>query len=100
MRFGTWNVRSLYKSGPRTAVARESERYKLGLVGTQELERQRGRYKNRGLNLLCGKGNKIHQFETEFFVLHRIISEVKRVAFVSDRMSCIVMRGCSRNIIV
>jgi hypothetical protein len=34
--FGTWNVRSLYKSGSITTVSRKLKRYKLDLVGTQE----------------------------------------------------------------
>jgi len=29
MRFGTWNVRSLYRAGSLTAAARELARYKL-----------------------------------------------------------------------
>jgi len=29
-----------------------------------------------------------------YFVHHRIVSAVKRVGFVSDRMSYIVLRGC------
>jgi len=33
MRFGTWNVRSLYRAGSITAAARELEVYKLDLVG-------------------------------------------------------------------
>ena len=35
-----------------------------------------------------------------FFVHQRTASEVKRVEFVSDRVSCIVMRGRWCNIIV
>jgi hypothetical protein len=35
MRFGTWNVRSLY-------VARELARYKLDLVGVQEVRWDKG----------------------------------------------------------
>jgi len=35
MRFGTWNVRSLNKSGSLTTVARELTIYKLDLVGVQ-----------------------------------------------------------------
>jgi len=37
---------------------------------------------------------------TGFFVHYRIVSEVKRVEFVSDRMLYIVLRGCWCNIIV
>jgi hypothetical protein len=33
--FGTWNVRSLYKSGSLTAAAMELARCKLDLVGVQ-----------------------------------------------------------------
>jgi len=29
MRFGTWNVRTLYRTGSLTAAARELARYKL-----------------------------------------------------------------------
>jgi exonuclease III len=36
MRFGTWNVRSLHKSGSLTTVDRELARYKSDLVGLQE----------------------------------------------------------------
>jgi hypothetical protein len=39
---GTWNVKSLYKSGSLTAAARELARYKLGLVGVQEVRREKG----------------------------------------------------------
>jgi len=34
------------------------------------------------------------------FVHHRIVSAVKRVQFVSDRMSYTVLRGCWCNVIV
>jgi hypothetical protein len=37
MRFGTWNVRSLYR-----VVAREPARYKLGLVGVRGVRWDKG----------------------------------------------------------
>jgi exonuclease III len=36
MKFGTWNVRSLYRACSLTAAARELARYKSALVGMQE----------------------------------------------------------------
>ena len=37
MRFGAWNVRSLYRVGLFTAAARELARYKLDLLDVQEV---------------------------------------------------------------
>ena len=47
---GSWNVRSLYRAGSLTAVTRELARYKLDLVGVQEVRWDKGRNsKSRGL---------------------------------------------------
>jgi len=43
---------------------------------------------------------KNHELGTGIFVHHRIVSAVKRVEIVSDRMSYIVLRGRWYNIIV
>jgi hypothetical protein len=37
MRFGLWNVRSLYRAGSLLAVSRELSKYKLDLVGVKEV---------------------------------------------------------------
>jgi hypothetical protein len=37
MRFGKWTVRSLYRSWSFTTVVRELARYKLDLLGVQEV---------------------------------------------------------------
>ena len=45
MRFGTWNVRSLYRAGSLTAAAaaaRELARCKLDLEGVQEVRWDKG----------------------------------------------------------
>jgi len=43
---------------------------------------------------------KIINWEQVFFVHRRIVPAVKRVEFVSDRLSCIVLKGRWHNIIV
>jgi len=42
MRLGTWNFRSLNRTGSLAAVVRELARYKLDLVGVLEFRRERG----------------------------------------------------------
>jgi hypothetical protein len=42
MRFGTWDVRSLYRGGSLTAAAGEIAKYKLDLVGMQEVRWDKG----------------------------------------------------------
>jgi exonuclease III len=37
MRVGTWNVRSMYRAGSLRAVVEEISKYKLDLVGMQEV---------------------------------------------------------------
>jgi exonuclease III len=45
MRFGTWNVRSLYRADSLKSVARELGKYKLDLVGVQEVRWENGTLK-------------------------------------------------------
>jgi len=101
IRFGTWNVRNLDRAGSLTAAARELARYKLDLVGVQEIRWEKGGTVRAGdYNFFYGKRNENHQLGTGFFVHNRIALAVKRVEFVSDRVSHIVLRGCWCNIIL
>jgi len=100
MSFGTWNVRRLYRAGLFTAAAEELARYKLDFVGVQEFRWDKRGTVRAGDIIFYGKGNKNQQLETGNFVHHRIVSAVKRAEFVSNRMLCIVLRGCWCNIIV
>jgi exonuclease III len=94
MKFGTWNVRSLCRAGLLKAVARELGKYKLDLVGVQELRWEKGGTERaeRIIHFSVEKGMKIINYG-QFFVHKRIISAVRRVEFVSNRMSCNIKRS-------
>ena len=67
MKLGTWNVRSLYRAGPLKAAARELVRYKLDVVGLQEVRWEKeGTVRTGDYDFLYAKGNENHQFGTGF----------------------------------
>ena len=69
-------------SGSLKTVARELPRYKLDLVGVQEVRWNKGdTVSAEDYNIFYGKGNENRQLGTGFFVHRRILSAIKTVEF-------------------
>jgi exonuclease III len=59
MRFGTWNIRSMYRAGSLRTVTEEISKYKFDLMGVQEVRWDRSGTKPAGeYTFFCGKGNE------------------------------------------
>jgi exonuclease III len=62
MRFGTWNVRSMYRAGSLRAIAEEISKYKLDLVRVQEVRWDGGDTEPAGeYTFFYRKGNENHE---------------------------------------
>jgi hypothetical protein len=73
-------------------VVRELGKYKLDLVGVQEVRKEKGcTERAEDYTFFYGQRNGDHQLGTGFFVHNRNISVVTRMEFISDWMSYIIL---------
>jgi hypothetical protein len=75
-------------------VPRELGKCKLDLGGVKEVRWEKGGTERaEDYTFFYRQGNEDHQLGTGFFVHKRIVSAVRRVEFISDRMSYFILRG-------
>jgi hypothetical protein len=77
-KFGTWNVRSMYRAGSLKVVVEEISKYKLDLVGVQEFTWVRGGTEPAGqYTFSYGKGNQNHELGTVFSYIRQSYQQLR-----------------------
>jgi hypothetical protein len=88
MRFGIWNIRSLYRAGLLVTVLKEVSRYKLDLVRVREVRWKGGCTEPIGeYTFFYRKGNENHDFGTGFILYIRESCQQLRGL-------CLLLIGC------
>jgi hypothetical protein len=83
MRFGLWNVRSLYRAGSLMAVSMELSKYKLDLVGVQEVRwggsgtEPAGEY-----TFFYRKGNENHELAQVFLRIRESYQQLRGLSLL------------------
>ena len=89
---GTWNASTLYSSGALEILTRELDQSPLDVVALQEVRWPGEGSQGSGSFTLFYGGAERPEFGTGFLVRRRILSAIREVHFVSDRISYIILK--------
>jgi exonuclease III len=80
MRFGLWNVRSLYRAGSLMTVLRELSRCKIDLVGVQEVRWEgNGKEPSREYTFFYRKENDKHELGTVVLCIRETYQQLREL---------------------
>jgi hypothetical protein len=97
--FGTWNVRTLFKSGAVQCLVEEIEKYKLGVVALQEIRWDgNGTIKIQDITIFYGECNKHRQFGTGFAIHKNLVLSVRELKSINPRISVLTIEALHFNI--
>jgi exonuclease III len=101
MRFGTWNVRRLYTVGSLMTVLRELSRYRLDLVGMQEVRWEgNGTVPAGGKHFSTERGMRTMNWVQVFLYVRESYQQLRGLSLLMIGMSYIILRGWWFHIIV
>ncbi|XP_018357099.1 PREDICTED: uncharacterized protein LOC108757184 [Trachymyrmex septentrionalis] len=93
IKVGTWNVRSLYRPGAFQSMVGEVERYGVEVVALQETRWAGEGSLNAGSYTLHYGGSEIHSLGIGFMINRKILSAVKDIKFINERLGLLVVQG-------
>jgi exonuclease III len=83
MRFGTWNIRSLYRAGSLVTVSKDLFKYKLDLVGVQEVRWEGGSTEPAGeYTLFYGRGKKNRELGAGFWCIRESYQQLRGLSLL------------------
>jgi hypothetical protein len=82
MRFGLWNVRSLYRAGSLMTVSRELSKYKLDLVGVQEVRWKGGGTEPAGKYIISTERNENYELGTGFLCIRESYQQIREFSLL------------------